>query len=130
MKNLVLILLISLSSFAFATSSSDCKPLTLENVELEIINKQIKHPEIVLRQAILETGWLKSYNAKVRKNLFGFWNSKRKQYFVFECWQASVAYYKNWQDRHYKGGDYYEFLERIGYATDPDYVWKLKNIKT
>jgi flagellum-specific peptidoglycan hydrolase FlgJ len=28
-----------------------------------------------------------------------------------------------------KGGDYYKFLKEVGYATDPNYITKLKSIK-
>lgn len=122
MKTVITYAIIACSLSTFA------RELTIENVESEIVRRDIKHGDIVLRQAILETGWFKSYNATVRNNLFGFWNSRRKQYFVFEKWEDSVAYYKRWQEKNYKGGDYYKFLDRIGYAEDPDYIWKLKNI--
>jgi hypothetical protein len=29
----------------------------------------------------------------------------------------------------YKGGDYYEFLRRIPYAEDPNYIYKVKKIE-
>lgn len=28
----------------------------------------------------------------------------------------------------YKGGDYYEWLQKIGYAKDPSYISKIKEI--
>ena len=95
----------------------------------------LEHKEIVLRQAILETGWFKSHNCKKRHNLFGFrwkpWISETntKGYIIFDTWQESVDYYVRWQSRHYEGGDYYAFLEDVGYATSSTYVEKLKGIE-
>jgi flagellum-specific peptidoglycan hydrolase FlgJ len=95
----------------------------------------LQHKEIVLRQAVLETGWFKSYNCKNRHNLFGFrwkpWVSENNKmgYIIFDTWEESVDYYVRWQGRHYEGGDYYTFLKDVGYATSPTYVEKLKGIK-
>ncbi len=94
----------------------------------------LEHKEIVLRQAVLETGWFKSHNCKKRRNLFGFrWKpwvseSNKMGYIIFDTWKESVDYYVRWQGRHYEGGDYYAFLEDVGYATSPTYVQKLKGI--
>ncbi len=49
-------------------------------------------------------------------------------YLIFDSWQDSIAYYQRWQKRHYKGGDYYQFLTDRGYATDKNYINKLKQI--
>tara|TARA_R110000796_G_scaffold237559_2_gene357610 strand:- start:457 stop:576 length:120 start_codon:yes stop_codon:yes gene_type:complete len=38
-------------------------------------------------------------------------------------------HYKEFQDVNYKGGNYYDFLERQGYAEDDGYINLLKNIK-
>ena len=103
--------------------------LTVQNLYAEMLKQKIKNPKVVLRQAILETGWFKSYSCRERNNLFGFWY--KKKYIQFESWKASVKYYKNWQDRHYKDDtqDYYTFLVERGYAEDPSYIKKLKSIK-
>ena len=102
--------------------------LTIENVKVAIINAGIKFPDIVLKQAILETGWLKCTKCSLTKNnIFGFYY--KKKYIAFENWLDCINYYKRWQDRHYKGGDYYQFLKDVGYATSPTYVQKLKQIK-
>ena len=102
--------------------------LTVENVKAAIIEAGIQHTEIVLKQAILETGWLKCTKCSLtRNNIFGFYY--KKKYISFDNWLDCVDYYKRWQDRHYKGGDYYQFLKDVGYATSPTYVQKLKQIK-
>jgi hypothetical protein len=85
---------------------------------------EIKNVEIVYAQAILETGNFTSYNFKYRQNLFGFYNGRN--YLYFRSWVKCVKYYKNWQQKRYKDGDYYTFLKRIGYAEDSLYINKLK----
>ena len=90
----------------------------------------VKHSNIVLKQSILETGWYKSNLCKENNNLFGFWY--KKEFLKFDTWQDSIAYYKRWQDRHFDNeccDDYYDFLVRRGYATDKEYINKLKSIK-
>jgi flagellum-specific peptidoglycan hydrolase FlgJ len=100
--------------------------LTLENLYDELVWQGVKYPEIVFRQAALETMWLKcQYCSKQFNNLFGF---KTTEYLKFNHWTESVAYYKQWQDKLYKGGDYYQFLHNVGYATAPNYIQTLKVI--
>lgn len=110
------------------TTATFIPELTLENVYKELIRKEIQHPEIVIRQVIAETQWLKCRNcSKQFGNLFGF--TTKNGYLKFDNWVASVTYYKQWQDAYYKGGDYYQFLHRIGYATAPNYIRLLKQIR-
>lgn len=85
---------------------------------------KIKAPNIVLAQAKLETANFTSYLFEVSHNLFGFRGFRG--YHKYKNWQCSVVAYKEWQDKNYKGGDYFEFLESIGYATDSLYCYKLK----
>ncbi|MFZ5554472.1 MAG: glucosaminidase domain-containing protein [Bacteroidota bacterium] len=101
--------------------------LTLENVYFELVKQEIKHPEIVMRQVIAETNWLKCKKCSRQfNNLFGFLT--KSGYLKFDNWKESVAYYKKWQDEFYKDGDYYLFLRRVGYATSPNYERLLKQI--
>lgn len=87
----------------------------------------IQHVDIVMKQVILETGWLQCTNCSLdHNNIFGFrW---KKKYLEYPDWRRSVYYMKWWQNRHYKGGDYYQFLVDRGYATDEEYVDKVKSI--
>ncbi len=101
--------------------------ISLDLVYNELIRKEVKYPEIVICQVILETGYLKSYSCRVRNNLFGFYNGK--QYLSFKDWRQCICYKRMWQNRYYKGGNYYEFLEKLGYSEDSLYVDKLKRIK-
>ena len=102
--------------------------LTVENVQKEIKRLGIKEGDIVLRQAILETGWLKCTNCSLgSNNLFGFFY--KGKYLSFDNWVESVEYYKWWQDQVYHGGDYYVFLKKIGYAEAPNYIKYLKSLE-
>ncbi len=102
--------------------------LTIENLKIVLQQEKVKHADVVLQQAIVETGWFKCTHCSLsRNNIFGFYY--KKKYLVFSDWVDCVRYYKRWQDRHFKGGDYYKFLEDVGYATNPKYVSDLKKIR-
>lgn len=91
----------------------------------------IKHPNIVYKQAILETGHFKSKVCKEYNNLFGLYNSKTKQYFKFNHWWESVLAYKTLIQYKYNGNskeEYYKFLKNLPYAEDELYIKKLKNL--
>lgn len=92
----------------------------------ELVNNDIQHPEIVLAQAKLETGNYTSKVCKTCNNLFGLRRGNR--YRKYAHWSESVAAYKNLIQCRYKGGDYFKFLETIGYASDPIYTDKLRDV--
>lgn len=106
-------------------------PFTLSDsalwVALNTFN--VGYPEIVFAQAILETGNFTSRLCIEDNNLFGLYNSNKKQFYKLDHWIESIIMYKNKvQYKHCPGEDYYVFLERIGYAEDPNYIKKLKII--
>ena len=105
------------------TSQKSVLPeLTIPNLYVEIIRNGIRHPKIVLAQAILETGWFTSPVCRNKHNLFGLTNPRTGKYFEFNHWTESVrAYYTKVQYK-YKGGNYLLWLRKIGYAEDPRYV--------
>ena len=89
----------------------------------------IHYPNVVYAQALLETGYFKSEGCLRYNNLFGLYDNKAKRYCRFNHWTESVIAYKEWIQKRYKPPeDYYRFLQRIGYAEDPQYVYKLKQI--
>lgn len=89
----------------------------------------IQHANIVLAQAILETGHYQSRGCTRDKNLFGLYNSRKQEFFKFEKWYHSVEAYRNMIQSRYDGeSNYYDWLEKIGYAEDTLYVQKLKRI--
>lgn len=129
---IIKILILCFLLFQQQLSSAQNSPkslITPQEVYKEIVCEEILHPKIVLRQAILETGWFKSKHMMQKNNLFGFRHTKT--YMTFESWQESVAYYKAWQTRKYKNTneDYYAFLIRIKYAQSEQYISLLKRIK-
>lgn len=97
---------------------------TREQVLSEIKRQGIPHPNIVLAQARLETGNFKSDRCRRDHNLFGMKRGRR--YAKYGHWRESVKDYKQRISSRYRGGDYYAFLRRIGYASDPAYTAKLK----
>lgn len=99
---------------------------TDQQVYDELKKYDVKYPQIVLAQAKLETGNYTSTLCKKHGNLFGL---KRKGgYAKFNNWKESVKAYRDWVQYKYKGGDYYVFLKKIGYASDPKYIIKVKEM--
>lgn len=110
------------SDFPVRRNHESLPELTISNLYKEIVRNGILYPEIVLAQAILETGWFRSSLCRDRNNLFGLTNPRTGKYFEFGHWTESVrAYYTKVQYK-YKGGNYLLWLRKIGYAEDPNYV--------
>jgi len=99
---------------------------TRGQVLAEIQRQGIPHPHIVLAQARLETGNFRSDRCRRDHNLFGMKRGRR--YAKYSNWRESVKDYKQRISSRYNGGDYYAFLRRIGYASDPNYIGKVKHI--
>jgi hypothetical protein len=133
-KHLSSIFLFVFLNLMYAGIAAQQHPKTpsVQEVYTYIVCSEIKFPDIVLRQAIWETGWFKSKHMIHKNNLFGFRHSK--EYMNFKNWKECVDYYKNWQLRKYtrEGEDYYAFLIRIKYAQSNKYIESLKslNVKT
>ncbi len=106
------------------------KELSDSTLYLALEYYNIKHPRIVLAQAKLESGNYTSDHCIRRNNLFGLYNSKRKEYYSFDHWTDCIEGYKNMIEyKHKDGEDYYDFLIRIKYASDPNYISKVKRIE-
>lgn len=103
--------------------------LSEENLYNELVAQGVDFPEIVTAQAILETGHFKSYACLQQNNLFGLRNNKGN-YMSFPHWTDAVAAYKKYIQRynHPVPEDYYAYLQELGYAEDPQYIDKLKQI--
>ena len=102
--------------------------LNESNLQDELLAQGVQFPEIVMAQAILETGHFKSYACINKNNLFGLRKSDGT-YMSFDHWTDAVAAYRKyiqkWDD---PPNDYYEYLDRLGYAEDSSYVAKVKEI--
>jgi hypothetical protein len=98
----------------------------VERVFEGICQSGIRFPRVVMRQAILETGWFRSPFLMSRNNLFAF---RRGNYLRFDQFGHSILFYKAWQDKNMPIAvdDYYLFLDRIQYGS-PDYTSHLKKI--
>lgn len=104
------------------------RELTMLNL-LDVIKEVgLTNGLIVLAQALLETGYFSSRVCKEYNNLFGLYDSKNREYFRFARWEDSVVAYQRMIQYKYKGGNYFQFLKRIGYAEDPRYLVKLAKV--
>jgi uncharacterized FlgJ-related protein len=106
-------------------------PVTENEVYCYIKSIGIKNPEVVLRQAIYESGHFNSSIFRNKNNVFGF--RRTMTYITYKDWKACVDYYKVWQDKHYKDTtqDYYTFLQKINYSghSNFNYAKELKGVK-
>lgn len=110
--------------------------LNPQNVYQYLMDLDVKFADIVLRQMIIETGWFTSYNCTERNNLMGMKGAEKTPdntngYMTYKNWKYSCRAYLRWQRRMYGDSqeNYYDFLQRVGYAESPNYIDKLKSIK-
>ena len=102
--------------------------LNEENLYSELVAQGVDFPEIVQAQAILETGHFKSHACLQQNNLFGLRNGNGT-YMSFDHWTNAVAAYKKFIQKYDTlPNNYYKYLRDLGYAEDPDYIIKLKQI--
>ena len=110
--------------------TGDSQELTLANLIDVIEEVGLSNQLFVLAQAVLETGHFTSPVCKNYHNLFGLYDSKHKDYYRFDRWEDSVVGYQKFIQYRYKGGNYLQFLKRIGYAEDPRYTTTVAKIAT
>jgi len=108
----------------------------------EALNKlEVQSPDIILRQAKLESGNFQSKIFKENNNFMGMMQprvrettaiGKNRGHAVYENWYECVKdivlFQKYYQNRIKNSANYYDFLSQI-YASDPNYIYKLKQIK-
>ena len=104
--------------------------MTLANLIDVIEEVGLSNQLFVLAQAVLETGHFSSPVCKNYHNLFGLYDSKHKDYYRFARWEDSVVGYQKFIQYRYNGGNYLQFLKRIGYAEDPRYTTTVAKIAT
>lgn len=113
--------------------------LNWDNIDFWLTFFDIRNPEIVKRQIYLETANLTSPICLNNKNLFGMKFPGGREttaigvnrgHAVYANYIASIFDYSIWQKRKYKdvNEDYFNFLERVGYAEDKKYINILKSI--
>lgn len=107
----------------------DINILNERSLYIALLDSGILHPDIVFAQAILETGYFTSNVTTNYNNLFGLYNSRKGDYFKFNHWRESISAYKRFIEVKYDTkSDYLVFLDKMGYAEDPKYIYKVKTI--
>ena len=106
----------------------DSHELNIDNLTSVVREVGLDAQLFVLAQALLETGNFHSHVCKVYHNLFGLYDSRRRDYYRFARWEDSVVAYQRMIQYRDKGGNYLDFLRRIGYAEDPSYTSKVAKI--
>ena len=101
-------------------------PLSKESVLKELKKQKVPHANIVLAQSLLETGNYTSKLTKTHNNIFGL--RKGNKYRRYNNYIECIADYKRLISSKYKGGSYYDFLNKIGYAENPAYTDILKDM--
>lgn len=100
---------------------------------------EVQHPQIVLAQMKLESGYYKSRLAKQNNNYFGMKHPRQRAtmsmgekngYAHYRNWAYSILDYALWQKRYAYNLSEHEYLQKIGgvYAEDDAYVRKIKNL--
>lgn len=139
MKKVFLVLTV-LSLFGFIIPSEQ-KVLNKQNLWQAILKADIKFPDIVYAQALLETGTFASTNCKVNNNLFGMNVPKKRKtvakksngrYAKYNHWTQSVLDYKLYQDYLFAKKNYtrsqYLYLLDTKYCESSGYTAKLHKI--
>lgn len=104
------------------------KELNIANLYEALDRYGVMYPKIVVAQALLETGYFTSNICLNYNNLFGLRRPSDGSYYQFENWEQSVKAYKDYVQYKYHGGNYLRFLQQIGYAEDPSYIYKVRSI--
>ena len=107
----------------------------------EALYVYVDNPEIVYRQAVLETGWFTHPRFTVYNNSIGMKPAKSREHLQSGVWKGHATYthwsnsikdYALWQEywksKGYNMGDYYGFLRDLPYATADRYIETLKLI--
>ena len=143
MKRILLIILFCFISMSFHdvnvmprqqevcdTSFLNVNELNDSILYLALVHYEVKYPRAVLAQAKLESGNYTSNHYRKRNNFLGLYNSRKKEYFRFNHWTECILAYKSMVEYKLREGeDYYQFLDRVGYASDPNYISKVKQIE-
>lgn len=142
LKKILFVSLVVLCSF---TTKNNPEPVLLTHELLyEVINeKNIKHPEVVFAQAVIESGHFKSPLFISKNNLFGMKVPKKREttavnkgnkgYAKYHSWDSSVDDYLLWQQFTLKNKSeltktqYLSLLGKI-YAKDKNYITSLKRV--
>jgi len=134
--------LLILTSFT-TINKTESVSITHELLYEQIIEKNIKFPEVVFAQAVLESGHFKAPIFTTKNNLFGMKvpkkrettaiNKGKKGYAKYHSWDSSIDDYLLWQEFTLKNksqltkSQYLSLLGKI-YAKDKKYISSLKRV--
>ena len=114
------------------------KPFSVENLKSEIVKQGIKYPNIVLAQAVLESGHFKSDIFLDNHNIFGMKKpsvrktmatGENRGHATFNNWVDSVRDYKMFQDQNgYSNLSVNDYMKKLGtdYCPGCNYEKKIK----
>jgi len=111
--------------------------LNWDNIDYWLEYFNVQHKDVVKQQIYLETSNLSSDICTDNHNLTGMKDPKvrptvslgvKRGHAYYGSYIDSLRDYAMWQKYSYKGGDYLHFLRNVGYATDPKYNSKLKQL--
>ena len=108
-----------------------------DSVYQYILFLNIKHPEVVFKQAKIESGNFKSKVFRENNNMFGMKIPYKRAnivggenlgYAVYNTWQESIIDYALYQTYTAKGMNKEQYIKHLGasYAEDPNYKSKIK----
>lgn len=134
--------LVMLTSFT-TINKTESISITHELLYEQITEKNIKFPEVVFAQAVLESGHFKAQIFKTKNNLFGMRvpkkrettaiNKGKKGYAKYHSWNSSIDDYLLWQEFTLKNKNQLtktQYLSLLGkiYAKDKKYISSLKRV--
>lgn len=104
-----------------------------------ILTVGMEEPEIIFKQCLLESARFSSPIWNENNNCVGMKKAyqrptlamgENRGHAVFESWQDCILDLRIWQIKYYKDTteNYYNFLNRMGYAESTEYESKLKSI--
>lgn len=115
--------------------------LSIDNVAAYLSLLNIDNKDIIFKQILLESGWLKSQLTLEYNNLLGMKlpsvrptvaTGKALGHATYNHWTDSIKDYILWQNYWTESGlsthDYYQFLSQVGYATATYYIPTLKRM--
>ena len=137
-RALMLIALLAVSGSLLSQTVGTDTVYSLEKPTKELFYRfcnenSILYPEVVWAQARHETGNFTSSIYKKKKNCLGLYDSYKKRYMSFSHWTECLIAYRDKLQYRYTGvpddtETYLSWLTEIGYAEDPEYITRIKNI--
>lgn len=111
----------------------ECQNPTRELFYQFCCDNSILYPEVVWAQARLESGNFRSAMYQTKNNCLGLYDSRNRRYMSFSHWTECLIAYRDKVQYRFTGASdntevYLSWLVRIGYASDADYVSKIRKM--